>query len=83
MLPVKRGHRTGPAPERAMDNLIIGRTVGERVARGAQRWCGDLSDPDSVDAQSVWMAASSIIIASRFLESSNDRLVISAILRSR
>lgn len=57
-----------------MDNLIIGRTVGERVARGAQRWCGDLSDPDSVDAQSVWMAASSIIIASRFLESSNDRL---------
>lgn len=34
-------------------------------------------------AQSASIAASSIIIASRFLASSNGRVVISAILRSR
>lgn len=44
---------------------------------------GALSDPDSPVGQSVSVAASSIIIASRFLASSNDRLVSSAILRSR
>ena len=42
-----------------------------------------LSRFDSADGQSVSVAASSIIMASRFLASSNGRLVISAILRSR
>ncbi len=57
--------------------------VAARFAE-ARQWCRvALSDFDSVVGQSVSVAASSIIMASRFAASSNDRLVISAILRSR
>lgn len=44
---------------------------------------GALLTLDSADGQSWSVAASSIIMASRFLASSNGRLVISVILRSR
>jgi len=62
---------------------MISPMVAARFAE-ARQWCGGaLSDFDSVVGQSVSVAASSIIMASRFVASSNDRLVISAILRSR
>ncbi|GFG95235.1 hypothetical protein MTIM_11140 [Mycobacterium timonense] len=66
-----------------MDNLMMAGMRSASFAAARQPRGGALSDPDSAVGQSVSVAASSIIIASRFLASSNDSVVISAILRSR
>jgi hypothetical protein len=62
---------------------MIVRTPAIAFAKPGQQRRGPLSRLDSARRQSVSLAASSIIMASRFLASSSCRLTISAILRSR
>lgn len=70
-------------PSNLPGTFMMASTAVAGFATARQRRCLALSGCDSAFGQSVSIAASSIIIASRFLASSNGRLVISAILRSR
>lgn len=75
----------------AAAGFAAARQRGWRALSGIDNWASTIVHQQSVInnrastclGQSVSMAASSIIIASRFLASSNGNLVISAILRSR